>query len=99
MKKHNQGTTAVISILFGGLGLQWFYIGRYTRALLFFFFSWTFIPAIWGFVQGIWWLWGKDPDEWDQQYNQEWLAHQEEKAEAERRHKEMMAQISRNSSN
>lgn len=47
---------AVLAILFGDLGLHKFYLGRPTLGLFYLFFSWTFIPLILGFIEGLMYL-------------------------------------------
>lgn len=44
---------AVLAICLGGLGIHKFYLGEAGWGLIYFIFSWTFIPAIAGFVEGI----------------------------------------------
>jgi TM2 domain-containing membrane protein YozV len=46
-------TTALLALLLGGLGAQWFYIGRSTRGLFYILFCWTLIPAILGVIDAI----------------------------------------------
>lgn len=44
---------AVLAICLGGLGIHKFYLGQAGWGLIYFIFSWTFIPAILGFFEGI----------------------------------------------
>ncbi len=44
---------AVLAILLGGIGIHKFYLGQAGWGMLYFIFSWTFIPAILGFFEGI----------------------------------------------
>lgn len=43
----------LLALLFGGLGLHKFYLGRTKQGVLFLLFSWTLIPSIIAFVEGI----------------------------------------------
>jgi TM2 domain-containing membrane protein YozV/RNA polymerase subunit RPABC4/transcription elongation factor Spt4 len=44
---------AILAIFLGGFGVHKLYLGQPGRAILFFIFSWTLIPAIIAFIQGI----------------------------------------------
>ena len=44
---------AVLAICLGGLGIHKFYLGQVGWGLIYFIFSWTFIPALAGFIEGI----------------------------------------------
>ncbi|GHU57845.1 putative membrane protein YozV [Clostridia bacterium] len=46
-------TAGLLAILFGILGMQWFYLGKPMRGILSVIFCWTYIPAILGVVHGI----------------------------------------------
>lgn len=54
-KKHNRSkvVAGLLAILLGGIGVHKFYLGKPGWGLLYFIFSWTFIPAILGFIEGI----------------------------------------------
>lgn len=43
----------VLALLFGGLGLHKFYLGRMKQGIVFLLLFWTGIPALIGFVEGI----------------------------------------------
>ena len=43
----------IFGILLGGLGIHKFYLGKVGSGILYLIFSWTFIPALIGFVEGI----------------------------------------------
>ena len=58
---------ALLAILLGGLGAHKFYLGEVGMGLLYLCFSWTFIPAIVGLVEGIVYL-TKSDEEFHQQY-------------------------------
>ncbi len=52
----NRLTAALLAIFFGGIGIHKFYLGKATWGLVYFVFSWTFLPAIAGFLEGIMYL-------------------------------------------
>jgi len=43
----------VLAILFGGVGVQHFYLGNYLSALLSVLFCWTGLPLLYGIFHGI----------------------------------------------
>lgn len=43
----------VLGLLVGGLGIHKFYLGKVGLGILYLLFSWTFVPAIIGFIEGI----------------------------------------------
>lgn len=49
----SRSTAAVLAIIFGGIGVHKFYLGKPVQGLLYMFFSWTFIPMFVGIVEGI----------------------------------------------
>lgn len=49
----NRIVAAILAILLGGLGTHKFYLGKAGWGILYFIFSWTFIPAILGLFEGI----------------------------------------------
>lgn len=51
--ERNKTLAAVLAIFLGGLGIHKFYLGRVGWGLIYFIFSWTFIPAILGFLEGL----------------------------------------------
>lgn len=53
---------ALLAILLGGLGIHKFYTGRTLLGIVYLLFCWTFIPAILGFFEGIWYLTISDED-------------------------------------
>lgn len=55
-KEKNKTEAGVLSIVFGGLGVQKFYLGKYGQGLLRLAFCWTFIPALLGVIEGIHYL-------------------------------------------
>lgn len=50
----------ILAILFGGLGVHKFYMGKTGMGILYLVFCWTYIPAIIGFVEGIIYLCSND---------------------------------------
>lgn len=44
---------ALFAFFLGGLGIHKFYLGRVGWDIVYLLFSWTFIPAIVGFIEGI----------------------------------------------
>jgi TM2 domain-containing membrane protein YozV len=53
---------ALFGILLGGFGAHKFYLGRTGQGLLYLLFFWTFIPAIFGLIEGILYLAKSDAD-------------------------------------
>jgi TM2 domain-containing membrane protein YozV len=60
-------TAGIFAILLGGLGVHKFYMGDTNMGILYLCFSWTFIPAIIGFIEGILYL-TKSDEEFQRQY-------------------------------
>ncbi|MFO1287709.1 MAG: NINE protein [Rubrivivax sp.] len=52
----NRTTAALLALLLGGLGAHKFYLGSIFVGLLYLCFFWTAIPAVIGFVEGIYYL-------------------------------------------
>jgi len=50
----------LLGIFLGGLGVHKFYLGRAGLGIVYILFSWTFIPAIVGFIEGIVYLTSSD---------------------------------------
>ncbi len=50
-KKHTEA--GIIAIVFGGIGMHKFYLGKYGKGLIYAAFCWTFIPALIGIMEGI----------------------------------------------
>lgn len=43
----------ILGLLLGGLGVHKFYLGNIGLGIVYLIFSWTFVPAIIGFIEGI----------------------------------------------
>lgn len=52
----NKIVAALLAIFLGGIGIHKFYLGKAGWGLIYFIFSWTFIPALLGFFEGIYYL-------------------------------------------
>lgn len=63
----DQTVAGILAILLGGLGAHKFYQGRVGLGLVYLCFSWTFIPAVIGLVEGILML-VADEDEYAEKY-------------------------------
>ena len=50
----------LLGIFLGGLGIHKFYLGKVGLGIVYILFSWTFIPAIIGFIEGIVYLSSSD---------------------------------------
>lgn len=44
---------ALLAFFLGGLGIHKFYLGQFGLGILFLLFSWTFIPSIVAFIEGV----------------------------------------------
>ena len=51
-----KSTTAVLAFCLGGLGAHRFYLGHTVLGVAYLVFCWTFIPAILGAIEGIYFL-------------------------------------------
>jgi len=78
-KKKSKSSAVVWCFLVGIIGGHWFYLGKGSRGLLYFLFSWTFIPVFLALVDFIK-LTSMSDQEFDSKYN---LATIGEKAETE----------------
>jgi TM2 domain-containing membrane protein YozV len=67
-KGRNKLTAGLLGIILGGIGIHKFYLGQNGIGLIYLLFSWTFIPVIVGFVEGIMLLLMSDAD-FDSKYN------------------------------
>lgn len=55
-------TAGILAILLGGIGVHKFYLGETGMGILYLCFSWTLIPAIAGFIEGILYLTKSDEE-------------------------------------
>ncbi|MBR1737861.1 MAG: FTR1 family protein, partial [Firmicutes bacterium] len=51
--ERNKTAAGVIAIIFGGLGMHKFYMGKYGKGIIYAAFCWTFIPSLIGVLEGI----------------------------------------------
>ena len=49
----NKLIAALLAIFLGGIGIHKFYLGKVGWGIIYFIFSWTFIPALLGLLEGI----------------------------------------------
>jgi TM2 domain-containing membrane protein YozV len=49
----NKTIAAILAIFLGGLGIHKFYLGRYLLGILYLLLSWTGIPSIIAFFEGL----------------------------------------------
>ncbi|HUW17301.1 MAG TPA: TM2 domain-containing protein [Actinomycetes bacterium] len=54
--------TALLAIFLGGFGVHKFYLGKLAQGVIYLIFFWTLIPALVGFVEGLWYLTMSDPE-------------------------------------
>jgi TM2 domain-containing membrane protein YozV len=47
---------ALFALFLGGIGMQYFYMGKPSSGIACILFCWTFIPAIAGLIEGIYYL-------------------------------------------
>lgn len=82
----NKVTAGILAIFFGWLGVHRFYLGQIGRGVLYLLFSFTMIPLLIGFIDGIVFL-TQDKETFDKKYNPgEWaLAQLRKEQETERR--------------
>ncbi|MFW5968646.1 MAG: NINE protein [Persicimonas sp.] len=52
----SKATAAILAFFLGGLGIHKFYLNKGGQGLLYFLFSWTFIPAFIALIEGIMYL-------------------------------------------
>ncbi len=55
-KTKSKNEAGVLAVVFGGLGVQKFYLGKYGQGLVRLAFCWTFIPSVLGVLEGIHYL-------------------------------------------
>lgn len=52
----SRSMAVLLAILFGGIGIHWFYLNQPGWGVLYILFCWTFIPAVVGLVEGFYFL-------------------------------------------
>lgn len=61
-------TTMVLAFFLGGIGVHRFYLGKIVTGILYFLFSWTFIPAFVALIEFFYYWWLTD-EEFNELYN------------------------------
>lgn len=64
----SRSVALLLAFFFGGLGIDWFYLGKTTAGVLCVLFCWTGIPLIVGLIHCIVLLFTSD-EQFDRQYN------------------------------
>lgn len=59
----------LLSLFLGGIGIHRFYLGRHLSGIIYLLFCWTFIPAIFSFLEVLRYCFMSDKD-FDAHYNQ-----------------------------
>ena len=49
----NKTTAALLALFLGGLGIHYFYVGKYLPGIVFLVLCWTYVPALIALVQAI----------------------------------------------
>lgn len=68
MQQKDKTIAGLLGLFLGGLGVHKFYLNKPVAGVLYFVFSWTFIPSAIGFIEGIHYLM-MDPHRFNAQYN------------------------------
>ena len=79
-ERNNRKEAGVIALVFGGLGMHKFYIGKYGKGILYAVFCWSFIPFFLGIADGIHYL-----TETDEQFAAEMMLKPKKKKEAKKK--------------
>lgn len=66
-RKKDKTTAGILAILLGGIGVHKFYLGEIGLGILYLCFSWTLVPSIIGFIEGIIYL-TKSDEEFEAKY-------------------------------
>ncbi|MBP3856531.1 MAG: FTR1 family protein [Ruminiclostridium sp.] len=80
-ERGNRKEAGILAVVFGGLGIHKFYIGKYGQGIIYAVFCWSFIPLFLGIADGIHYL-----TETDEQFAEELLTKAQRK-ELEKRRK------------
>ncbi|WP_282943700.1 TM2 domain-containing protein [Paenibacillus sp. RC67] len=57
----------ILAILFGGLGIHKFYLGKVGWGIVYILFCWTYIPSLLGLIEGIIYL-ASSEENFDRKY-------------------------------
>lgn len=79
-ERNNRREAGVLALVFGGLGIHKFYIGKYGQGILYAVFCWSFIPFFLGIADGIHYL-----TETDEQFAAEMMPKPKKKKEAKKK--------------
>jgi len=66
--KKSKGVAALLAIFLGGIGIHKFYLDRAGWGIVYVLLSWTFIPMVIGFIEGLIYAF-MSQEEFDQKYN------------------------------
>ena len=61
---HSRIVASLLAIFLGAFGIHKFYLGKIGQGVVYLVFFWTFIPALIGFIEGIWYLTMSDVEFW-----------------------------------
>ncbi|MCB2292818.1 TM2 domain-containing protein [Clostridium algoriphilum] len=62
-------TAGILAIIFGGLGVHKFYLGKIKTGIFYLIFCWTYIPEVIGIIEGITYLTSSDENFYDKYVN------------------------------
>lgn len=74
-------TAAMLALFLGGLGVHRMYLGKVITGVLYLLFCWTYVPALLGVIEGIYYFILSD-SEFDQTYNPAKYAAEQEARQA-----------------
>lgn len=78
-KMKNKYVAAILAIFLGDLGLHKFYTGDWIWGLIYLAFSWTFIPAFIGIIEGLFYIFESE-DSWNRRVNKMYVQRLEHRA-------------------